>query len=50
LQLRDLDGDGRDEIVAAFAGEPNPFMLRRDCVGGGSIEAWKVTDATTRQE
>lgn len=50
LQLRDLDGDGRDEIVAAFAGEPNALMLRRDCVDGGGIEAWKITDASARQE
>jgi hypothetical protein len=50
LSLRDLDGDGRDEIVAAFAGEPNALMLRRDCVGGGGIEAWKVIDASALQE
>ena len=46
LRLRDVDGDGRDEIIAAFAGEPNAYMLRRDCVGGGGIEAWQVSDAT----
>jgi len=42
LHLGDLDGDGRDEIVAAFAGEPNAMMLRRDCAAGGGIEAWHV--------
>lgn len=50
LHLQDLDGDGRDEIVAAFAGEPNALMLRRDCVAGGGIEAWQVADAPARQE
>lgn len=44
LQLRDIDGDGRDEIIAAFAGEPNAYMLRRDCANGGGIEAWQVGD------
>ena len=45
LRLRDVDGDGRDEIIAAFAGEPNAYMLRRDCVGGGGIAAWQVSEA-----
>ncbi|MGN6517850.1 MAG: FG-GAP repeat domain-containing protein [Dokdonella sp.] len=45
LHLRDLDGDGRDEIVAAFAGEPNALQFRRDCVSGGGIDAWQVVDA-----
>jgi hypothetical protein len=45
LRLSDLDGDGRDEISAAFAGEPNAYMLRRDCAGGGGIQAWQVGDA-----
>ncbi|HEU4665003.1 MAG TPA: FG-GAP-like repeat-containing protein [Dokdonella sp.] len=45
LRLRDLDGDGRDEIVAAFSGEPNAMMMRRDCIRGGGIEAWRVVDS-----
>jgi hypothetical protein len=46
LQLRDIDGDGRDEIIAAFAGESNAMMFRRDCIGGGGVEAWHIADAT----
>jgi hypothetical protein len=34
VQLADLDGDGRDEIVAGFAGDT--------CKGGGSLRAWKA--------
>jgi hypothetical protein len=38
VELADLDGDGRDEIVAAFADEP-----RTDgCNSGGGIVAWKA--------
>jgi hypothetical protein len=38
VELADLDGDGQDEIVAAFADEP-----RTDgCTSGGGITAWKV--------
>jgi hypothetical protein len=44
LHLRDIDGDGRDEIVAAFAGEPNAMTFRHDCVAGGGIEAWQIAD------
>lgn len=37
LRLADLDADGADELVSAFAGEK--------CPGGGSLEAWDaVTD------
>lgn len=34
VQLEDLNGDGRDEIVAAYAGE--------SCTGLGSLRAWAV--------
>jgi hypothetical protein len=38
VELADLDGDGRDEIVASFADEP-----RTDgCNSGGGIVAWKA--------
>jgi hypothetical protein len=37
VQLADLDGDGRDEIIAAFAGEPG-----NRCSSGGGITAWKL--------
>jgi hypothetical protein len=36
VQLADLDGDGRDEIIAAFADEPG-----NRCSSGGGITAWK---------
>ncbi|MEO8459300.1 MAG: VCBS repeat-containing protein [Dokdonella sp.] len=45
VHLRDLDGDGVDEIVASFSGEPDALTLRRDCANGGGIEAWKVVPA-----
>jgi hypothetical protein len=38
VELADLDGDGRDEIVSSFADEP-----RADgCPSGGGITTWKV--------
>jgi FG-GAP-like repeat/FG-GAP repeat len=39
VALADLDGDGRDEIVAAFADEPRPDQPER-CPGGGGLMAW----------
>jgi hypothetical protein len=44
VRLADLDGDGRDEIVAAFAGEPGglPGLLEQPaCQGQGTLRAWK---------
>jgi hypothetical protein len=45
LILRDLNGDGRAEIVASFAGEKTGFPGIPDlnmpgCPSGGSIKAW----------
>ncbi len=37
-RLADLDGDGRDEVVAGFADET--------CPGGGSLRAWKLSGGT----
>jgi hypothetical protein len=37
VQLADLDGDGRDEIIAAFADEPG-----ERCSSGGGISVWKI--------
>ncbi len=37
VQLADLDGDGRDEIIAAFADEPGDR-----CPSGGGISVWKI--------
>jgi hypothetical protein len=45
VEMADLDGDGRDEIVAAFADEP-----RTDgCGSGGGITAWKAAGLTPGQ-
>jgi hypothetical protein len=38
LELADLDGDGRDEVVASFAAEPDPTR----CPSGGAIIAWRL--------
>jgi hypothetical protein len=38
VELADLDGDGRDEIVSAFADEPRA----EGCPSGGGITAWKA--------
>jgi hypothetical protein len=35
IEAADLDGDGRDEIVAAFAGESS-------CLSGGGVEIWRA--------
>ena len=46
LRLGDLDGDGRPEVVASFAGEPSAYDLGEpSCVDGGGIEAWAVVPA-----
>lgn len=37
IELADLDGDGRDEIVTSFADEPHAG----GCPSGGGITAWK---------
>ena len=39
VQLADLNGDGRDEIVATFVDEPGDR-----CSSGGGITAWKSID------
>ncbi|MGH7342626.1 MAG: FG-GAP repeat domain-containing protein [Candidatus Rokuibacteriota bacterium] len=44
--LADLDGDGRAEIIAGFAGEPEGLVGvvgRPGCPRQGSLRAWKVT-------
>lgn len=41
VALRDLDRDGRDEIVAAFAEEPSDATGDRRCAHGGGLAAWK---------
>ncbi|HVS63132.1 MAG TPA: VCBS repeat-containing protein [Thermoanaerobaculia bacterium] len=48
--LRDLDGDGRSELVAVFAGEPGTEILLLGqaaprCRAFGQIRAWKIEAA-----
>ena len=42
VRLADLDGDGRDEVVAVFAGESG-------CASGGGVEVWRHTTAGKRR-
>ncbi len=43
VELADVDGDGRDEIVASFADEPVTFGTAGDrCSSGGGITVWKA--------
>ena len=42
VELADLDGDGRDEIVASFSHEGSAADETRRCPGGGGLAAWKV--------
>jgi len=41
LEVKDLDGDGRVEIVASFAGEPGAEAAPR-CLDGGGFEVVRV--------
>jgi hypothetical protein len=43
--LADLDGDGKDELVASFAGEGASQAGVPQCESGGSLRAWKVVKA-----
>ena len=51
VRLVDLDGDGRDEVLASFAGEPTgpvglPGVISfPGCKGQGRIHAWRVVPA-----
>lgn len=41
LLLRDVDRDGKDDVIATFAGEPGSASgLTRTCASGGAIEVW----------
>lgn len=47
VEVRDLDGDGYGDLVAAFAGEPQGMAAFTGtnvagCVGGGRLAAWRV--------
>lgn len=45
VQLADFDGDGRDEIVAGFAGENSPMFAPDRCLSGGALKAWQGVPA-----
>ncbi|HEY0556836.1 MAG TPA: VCBS repeat-containing protein [Thermoanaerobaculia bacterium] len=45
VRLADLDGDGKDEIVADFAGENSPVNAPDACPTGGGILAWHSAPA-----
>lgn len=42
LELADLDGDGRDEFVTGFAGEPSAMFAPDRCPSRGALRAWDV--------
>jgi hypothetical protein len=50
VQLADLDGDGKDELVASFGGESNAMNDPASCPTGGGIAAWKAVPATDRRD
>jgi FG-GAP-like repeat/FG-GAP repeat len=45
--LADLDGDGKDELVATFAGEGTSATGVPECSSGGAVRAWKAVKAAT---
>jgi hypothetical protein len=45
--MADLDGDGKDELVATFAGEGMTPTGVPQCSSGGSLRAWKVAKAAS---
>jgi hypothetical protein len=45
VKLADLDGDGKAEIVADFAGETSPANAPDSCPTGGGILAWHAAPA-----
>ena len=44
VRLADLDGDGDDEVIAAFASEPEADLCRT----GGSLRAWRLVTTRNR--
>lgn len=47
VELADLNGDGKDELVANFAGEGMTPFGQRLCNSGGSLRAWTVAPAAS---
>jgi len=48
VRLADLDGDGKAEIVADFAGEASPMNDPDRCPSGGGIQAWHMAPADSK--
>jgi len=51
-RITDLDGDGKDELIAAFAGEDTASGKlgggEPTCPAGGSLHAWKIKKTAAR--
>jgi hypothetical protein len=45
VRLADLDGDGKAEIVADFAGENSAMFDPDRCPSGGGVQAWRLAPA-----
>lgn len=49
VELGDVDGDGNDEIIAAFAGESSAMFAPDLCPSGGGITAWNAVPSASQQ-
>lgn len=49
LRLADLDGDGKAELVSAFAGEASAMFAPDHCPNQGSLTAWKPQPKTSER-
>jgi hypothetical protein len=48
VRLKDLDGDGKDEIVSSFAGEGSALVTEQGCPSGGGLTAWHLAPAAAK--
>ncbi|HEY9422284.1 MAG TPA: VCBS repeat-containing protein, partial [Thermoanaerobaculia bacterium] len=48
IELADLNGDGKDEIVSGFAGEGSPMFSPDLCPSQGGLQAWQAVAAVGR--